>query len=144
MTRPDAPRSTAAGEIDAMDGFALTVKHDAHVTVPPSGFVTVTARAPVVAVGAMEIVALNEDGSTSTEPTLIPEPANETTAPSKKFVPLIVITWSVVPWARDAGDAEVIVGVDFTVKHSVHVALPVSGFVTVTPRLPIVASDAME
>ena len=44
--------------------------------------------------------------------------------------------WAVVPRARDAGATLVICGSTTTVAHDAHVAVPVSGLVTVTVRAP--------
>jgi hypothetical protein len=71
--------------------------------------------------------------------TVMPVPENDTVAPLTKFVPVTVPSPGPAPWEPELGFIEVVVGPVLTVKHPVHDALPVSGFVTVTLRAPVVA-----
>jgi hypothetical protein len=56
---PGPMRATEAGETDVGLGAAATVKQALHVPVPPSGFVAVTSRAPVVAPAATATLAVS-------------------------------------------------------------------------------------
>src|SRR6266511_978776 len=78
------------------------------------------------------------------ELTVMPVPENDTVAPLTKFVPATVPSPGPAPWEPEDGFIEVVVGPVLTVKHPVHDALPVSGFVTVTLRAPVVAPTAIE
>jgi hypothetical protein len=77
-----------------------------------------------------------------TELTVTPLPENTTVAPDAKFVPATVKFWLVAPCARELGVTEDTVGPAVTVNPPVRVALPPSGFFTVTSRAPVVAFDA--
>ena len=61
------------------------------VSVPASGFVTVTLRPPAVApAGTATDTVIVVEFTTVGEPTVNAEPENDTDAPATKFVPMIV------------------------------------------------------
>ena len=125
---------------------ALTVKMPVPVPVPASGLVTVTLRAPVVALPAIVMFAVSEVELTKVvELTVIPVPEKLAVshAPLTKPVPVIVMFWLVAPWPRLLGLVEVTVGAALTVKTLVPVAVLPSRLVTVTLRAPVVALPAI-
>ena len=97
-----APWPSAPGAAPLTVGSASTVKAPAPVAVLPSPPVTVTSRAPGVAVPATDTLAVNRVALTYVvELTVTPapnEPASE--APLMKPVPVIVTFWPATPWAR--------------------------------------------
>jgi hypothetical protein len=79
-----------------------------------------------------------------TELTVTPAPNEEASeAPLTKPLPLIVTVWFEAPWPRELGLVEVTVGAALTVKIAVPVAELLSGLVTVTSRVPVVALELM-
>src|ERR1700722_4186858 len=68
------PSATADGATDVTVGLALTVKALFLVTTPPSGFVTVTSRAPVGAPAATDTFMLSVVPLPVTELTTTPVP----------------------------------------------------------------------
>jgi hypothetical protein len=76
----------------------LTVNTPVPVARSPSGFVTVTLPAPVVAPEAIVMFAVKDVALLNVvELTVIPAPENDADAPLTKFVPLIVTLWLVEP-----------------------------------------------
>ena len=64
----------------------------------PSLLFTVTFRAPVPAFAVMVTLTVSEVAELNVvEFTVIPEPENDTAAPDKKFVPVIVKFWFDAP-----------------------------------------------
>jgi hypothetical protein len=65
----DSPRSTSTGVTEVMIGCgaAKTVNLSVRVTLPPSGFVTVTSRRPVAAVAEITIFAVSWSGLWNTQ-----------------------------------------------------------------------------
>ena len=83
-------------------GRAFTVNALAREPTPPSGLVTVTDRAPVVAVAESVMLAVSEVALfLVTELTVIPVPEKTTIddvhVPVPKSVPVIVMFWLVAP-----------------------------------------------
>jgi hypothetical protein len=94
----DAPRSPELGAAEVTDGPPLIVKTPMPVPVPPSGLVTVTLPAPVVALLAIVMLALIDVALLKVvELTVIPEAENATVAPETKPVPVIVMLWLINP-----------------------------------------------
>jgi hypothetical protein len=76
----------------------LTVKRPRPVAADESGLVTVTSVAPVAAVAAIVMFAVScEEVTLVVELTVIPEFANETTAPDWNPDPLIVTFCPLAP-----------------------------------------------
>lgn len=124
-------------------GRAFTVKALVFVATPPSGFVTVTVRAPVGVPASIVMLSVSADplGFTFTGGlTVIPVP-NVTEAPDCRPEP-VRLTSSVAPLGADVGLSAVMVGFAFTVKQPVQVAVPAPpGFVTRTSRAPRAAFE---
>src|SRR5690348_2897603 len=100
-----------------MVGPALTSKAPASEPAPASGFVTVTARAPVAAPDSTLIVAFSSvELAKLVDSTVIPVPENDTLAPLWKLAPLTTITCLAAPWPRELGLADSTVGPASTVK----------------------------
>ncbi len=142
-----APSGTVFGETPVTTGGPFTVKPLANVALAPDGSVTVTSRAPGVAVaatvtGTVSCVAL----VTVTGPVVTPLPEKATVEPATKPLPVTVTTRLLTPRFKLAGLSDVTVtggGVAVTVKPPVSVALPPPfGLVTVTSRAPGAASGA--
>ena len=133
------------GLTDATVGPVFTVNLAVPVPAPPSGFVTVTSRAPVVAFVAIVMFAVTWVALFHVvEFTVMPAPENDAANPAALTKPVPVIaTFCVAPCPRDAGLADVTVGPVFTVNLELPVPDPVSGFVTVTLRAPVVAFAAI-
>ena len=119
----------------------LTVNPLFRVPVPPSRFVTVTLRAPSVALPETErLTTRSVEELNATLLTVIPVPENATVAPDWKPVPARLTFWFVAPRPRELGFVDVGFGRAVTVKQLVHVAEATgAGFVTVTLRSPRVA-----
>jgi hypothetical protein len=133
------PCSNDDGETDVAVSAAFTVKPPL-VPTPESGFVIVTVRAPVVAPLATETGTVSCDELTNdVEPTVRPVPEKVTTAPLTKLEPLIVIVWVEAPWPSAGGLIVVNAGAASTVNALFVVTVPVSVFVIVTLRRPVVA-----
>ena len=93
-----APCPREEGLVDVTVGAMVTVKQFVHEPVWVSGFVTVTFRAPVVALDATVILAVSEVVETKlVEFTVIPAPEKAALAPLTKPVPVIVTFWLVAP-----------------------------------------------
>jgi hypothetical protein len=132
------------GEVEVTVGAALTVKTLVPVPVPPSGLVTLTFPAPVVAFAATVMLAISEVELTNVvEFTVIPVAENAAVAPDTNPVPVIVTVWLVAPWPSEAGLVDVTVGAAFTVKTLAPVPTPPSPLVTVTLRAPVAALEAI-
>ena len=98
------------GVTDVMTGPVLTVKQPAHDPTPPSGFVTVTSRAPTGAVDATEIISVsNVELVNVTDLTVTPEPLTATVAPETKPVPFNFTVRHEAPWPNAFGDNDVAV-----------------------------------
>ena len=105
------PCALALGDVEVTVGPAFTVNPFVSVEFSVSGFVTVTFRAPVVAVAATVMLAVSCVALTKVvELTVIPVPLKVTAAPLTKFVPLTVIFWFVAPCPLLVGLVEVTVG----------------------------------
>src|SRR5664279_2871443 len=118
-----------------MVGSTTTVTHAAHEAVPPSGFVTVTARGPGAAWGATVTATVSFPAAfRTTEPTVMSGP-NETCPPpvTKVAAKLLPRTWTLAarPCRTKAGFVLVTVGRALTVKTVPFVAVPRSRLVTV-------------
>jgi hypothetical protein len=107
------------------------------LTVPPSGFMTVTVPGPGVAEPKTLMVALIWLLVTVGDETVIPGFENDSVAPGWKLLPDIVMGLFVAPTPSEAGATELIVGSGSTVKDAV--PTPLSGFVTVSVPDPVVA-----
>ena len=143
LTEPEL--AAPLGVIEPIVGPVATVNVGGPVTVPPSGFVTVTVRAPGVAPDAIEITTVTCVGESRwTEPTVMPAPPNTTAGVGAKFVPVMINESPDAPWPPDEGETFETVGETLTVKHWAQVDLPWSGLVTVTSRAEAVAPDAIE
>src|SRR5437867_11509564 len=82
------------GSVPVTVGLGLTVKHPVHEPDWVSVLVTVTLRAPVVAVGVIVMLAVTWVVSTKVvEFTVMPVPENDATAPWAKFVPMTETSW---------------------------------------------------
>src|SRR3954468_18059419 len=93
-----------------MTGPVLTVKHPAHEAVPPSGFVTVTSRAPTGAVDATEIINVSTVALvTVTDLIVTSEPLTATVEPATKPLPFSFTVRHDAPCPNDFGDNEVAV-----------------------------------
>jgi hypothetical protein len=141
-----APWSPELGLVEVTVGAALTVNTPVPVPTPPSGLVTVTLRAPVVAPAAIAMFAVSCVALTNVvELTVIPVPENDAASPVPltKLVPVIVTLKLVAPLSPELGLVEVTVGPALTVNTFVPVPTPPSGLVTVTLRVPVVAPDAI-
>lgn len=125
-------------------GAALTVNAADKLAALPSPLAIVTVRAPVVALGAIVIVAVSCVALTNVvEATVIPAPKDDAScAPLSKPVPWIVTLRLLAPSSPDPGEAEAIVGAGFT-ENTDPVAISPSGFVTLTVRAPIAAVEAI-
>jgi hypothetical protein len=139
----DAPWPRPLGLVELTVGPALTVKPFVLVPTPASPFVSVTSRVPTVAVAETVMLAVSCVELTKVvELTVIPFPNEEASeAPLTKPLPPIVMLWLVAPWPRLLGLVELTVGAALTVKMPVAVPAPLSGFVTVTFRAPVVAPE---
>ena len=92
------PRSPELGLTDVTFGAASTVKAPDSESDPPSVFVTVTARAPVLANELIEILTVSSvELRTVVDSTVMPDPEKDGLAPLAKPVPLIVIVWPLAP-----------------------------------------------
>jgi hypothetical protein len=119
-------------------GRLFTVKAPVAVTLPPSVFVTVTSRAPVVAVDETVMLAVScvADVTTTGPLTVMPVPENETVAPETKPVPEMATFSLAAPWPRLLGVTVVIVGADTMVSPPASVCSCESRLVKVTLRTP--------
>jgi hypothetical protein len=139
-----APWSPELGLVEVTVGAALTVNTPVPVPTPPSGLVTVTLRAPVVAPAAIAMFAVSCVALTNVvELTVIPVPENDADAPVTKFVPVIVTLKLVAPLSPELGLVEVTVGPALTVNTFVPVAVVWSPLVMVTSPAPVVALPAI-
>src|SRR3989454_235990 len=87
---PTLSRSLPRNARPSVGGGGVTVKPPVSTTVWPSGFDTVTSRAPIAAVAPIARATENwVDDATVVEPTVMPAP-NEALAPAWKFVPATV------------------------------------------------------
>jgi len=119
-------------------GAAVTVKAFAKLPDCGPGLVTVTVRDPVVALKAIEILAVScVLPSNVQEVTVIPEPKSQV-APLRNAFPVIVAL-RVCPWLALAGAMlDTVGGVGaFTVRAVFKVALWLSGLVTLRARKPV-------
>jgi hypothetical protein len=122
----------------------VTVKHPVQLPLWPPGSVTVMLRAPTVApVVRVMLTVIWVLLLKVVELTVMPDPENATVAPLTKKLPVMAMFWLVAPWPRELGVAEATVGTDATVKQFEHEPAPVSGFVTVMLRVPVVALVAI-
>jgi hypothetical protein len=141
-----APWPRELGLAEVAVGPLFTVKQPEQVAgAEPSLFVTLTLRAPVVAPELIVTFAVSWVELTKlVELTVTPVPEKDAVAPFRKLVPLRATFWLVAPWPSAFGFVEVTVGAPLTVKQPEHEPTPVSGFVTVTLRAPVVATELME
>ncbi len=138
-----APRPREDGAAEVSVGAGLTLKTPVPVTEAPPGFVSVTSRAPVVALP--EIVMFTVTCVLLlyvVELIVIPEPENATVAPVTKPVPEMAMFWLTAPWFRNDGLVDTPVSAGVTVKMPVPTPMPPSGLVTVMSRRPTVAPTA--
>src|SRR5207247_1193610 len=107
----EAVFAAAVGEVELTVGPALTVKQREQDPCWPSGLVTVTSPAPVVADPVSVMLAVTCVVSTKlVELTETPLAENDATAPWAKFVPVIEMSWAAAPSPRELGEALVTVG----------------------------------
>ena len=142
---PDAG-ATLSEQIGGLFTAETTVKHPEHVPLCPLGLVTVTFRAPTVAVAEIVIgTSTSVEETKVTAPTAIPVPLKLTVGVLAKFVPRI-LTVKLCPCDAWGGTTEVGLGPaeTTTVKHPEHVPLCLSGLVAVTSCGPVGALPAME
>src|SRR5438270_11673945 len=133
--------ATLSEQIGGLFTAETTVKHPVQVPLCPLGLVTVTFRAPTVAVAEIVMgTSTSVDETKVTAPTVIPVPLKLTVGVLAKFVPGI-LTVNLGPCVRFGGTTEVGLGPaeTTTVKHPVQVPLCPLGLVTVTFRAPTVA-----
>ena len=129
----DVPPAAAPllGVTEATVGAGTTyVKQPLHAPLCASGLVTITFTAPCACAVVFPVIAVG-----LIVETVRADPPNETLAPATKPLPAIV---TAVPLRVDplAGVTELTVGAATYVKQPLHVALCVSGFVTVTFTAP--------
>jgi hypothetical protein len=138
----DRPWRSELGLSDVTVGRAVTVNALPSDPTPPSRFVTVTVRAPRVAVVETEMLTLRWLESVRlTELTVIPVPEKATDdvghEPELKFEPVRVTFWLAAPWPRELGLSDTTVGAAFTVNAPASEPTPASRLVTVTLRAPV-------
>src|SRR5881628_1562623 len=110
---PTLSRSLPRNARPSVGGGGATVKPPASTTVCPSGFVTVTSRAPIAAVAPITRATESwVDETTVVELTVMPAP-NAALAPAWKFVP-VTVTVRFAPWTPVLGDTLEIVGMNGT------------------------------
>ena len=138
--------ATLSEQIGGLFTAETTVKHPVQVPLCPLGLVTVTFRAPIVAVAEIVIgTSTSVEDTKVTAPTVIPVPLKLTVGVAAKFVPRI-LTVKLCPCVPFGGTTEVGLGPaeTTTVKHPEHVPLCLSGLVAVTSCGPVGALPAME
>ena len=139
------PRSPELGLIDVTFGAASTVKAPDNESAPPSLFVTVTVRAPVLANELIEILAVSSvELTTVVDSTVMLDPEKDALAPLAKPVPLIVIDWPLAPCAREPGLTDSTFGAALTMNAFASEPTPASGLVTATVRGPGLAPESIE
>lgn len=107
-TFADVPRVSELGAIDVSVGAGGATTVNVPALVVPAGVVTVTFRAPKVAVGAMVKVVVIVVAVTVNGPTVIPPPETFTAVAPVRPVPVIV-TFTTVPCTPLVGEIEAIV-----------------------------------
>ena len=138
--RWETPRASALGVSPEIVGFALTAKQPVHFDVPVSGLVTVTSRAPIVALLATVTLSVNDVALLRvSELSVMPVPDHFTVTPDWNPVPVTVTATCDAPTGRDAGVRLVTRGSATTVRQFAHVAVPPSELTTVTVCAPAVA-----
>src|SRR5438105_7806342 len=133
--------ATLSEQIGGLFTAETRVRHPVQVPLWPLGLVTVTLRAPTVAVAEIVMgTSTSVDETKVTAPTVIPVPLKLTVGVLAKFVPRI-LTVKLCPCVPFGGTTEVGLGPaeTTTVKHPEHVPLCPLGLVTVTFRAPTVA-----
>src|SRR2546426_613200 len=110
---PTLSRSLPRNARPSVGGGGVTVKPPVSTTVCPSGFDTVTSRAPIAAVAPIARATESwADETTVVELTVMPAP-NAALAPAWKFVP-VTLTVRLAPGAPELGDTLEIVGMSGT------------------------------
>src|SRR2546425_764699 len=106
---PTLSRSLPRNARPSVGGGGVTVKPPVSTTVWPSGFDTVTSRAPIAAVAPTARATESwADETTVVELTVMPAP-NPALAPAWKFAP-VTVTVRLAPGAPELGDTLEIVG----------------------------------
>src|SRR5213596_1539769 len=106
---PTLSRSLPRNARPSVGGGGVTVKPPVSTTVWPSGFDTVTSRAPIAAVAPITRATESwADETTVVELTVMPAP-NPALAPAWKFAP-VTVTVRLAPGAPELGDTLEIVG----------------------------------
>src|SRR5881296_2942328 len=109
LPRPTLSRSLPRNARPSVGGGGATAKPPVRTTGCPSGFVTVTSRAPIAAVAPITRATESwVDETTVVELTVMPAP-NAALAPAWKFVP-VTVTVRLAPWTPVLGDTLEIVG----------------------------------
>ena len=119
----------------------VTVRQFRHIPVPPSEFVTVTSRLPVVASGLTTRATVMVVEVLPVTVQVRPSPEKATWAPDANPVPF-TLTVGTVPLDTDAGDTDVGFGPTLTVRQFAHLASYVPARLTTMSRLPAGASAA--
>src|SRR5437867_2447272 len=110
---PTLSRSLPRHARPSVGGGGLTAKPPMRTTDCPSGFATVTSRAPIAAVAPITRGTESwVDETTVVELTVMPAP-NAALAPAWKFVP-VTVTVRFAPWTPVLGDTLEIVGMNGT------------------------------
>src|SRR5213593_1718454 len=110
---PTLSRSLPRNARPSVGGGGVTVKPPVSTTVWPSGFDTVTSRAPIAAVAPIARATESwADDATVVELTVMPAP-NPALAPAWKFAP-VTVTVRLAPGAPELGDTLPIVGMSGT------------------------------
>src|SRR5213593_949267 len=137
---PTLSRSLPRNARPSVGGGGVTVKPPVSTTVWPSGFDTVTSRAPIAAVAPIARATESwVDDATVVELTVMPAP-NPALAPAWKFAP-VTVTVRLAPGAPELGDRLEIVG---TIgKLTVALAEVPSAKVAVTEKLEPGAKTAL-